>query len=170
MTVLKAVLIMLAVLLASAALCWVCLWFEKKAPTEDYDERQQIAHGKAAGVSLWTGIVYFFVVIYWMKEDKLPAEGYLVVFAGLVLQLMVHHIYCLMTHSALPLSQKPWVTIGNYAILATVWILRATMYDPDWDRSLHGAGSGFWATVLGAFSFSSLAVMHLISLLWKEKE
>ena len=170
MTVMKAVLMMLGVLLVMVALCWVCLWFEKKAPSEDYDERQKIAQGNASEISLWVGIVYSFAVIYWMKEDKMPAEGYLVIFAGLVLQLMVFHIYCLMTHSALPLSQKPWVTIVNYSILAVVWILRATMYDPAWGTSLYGAGSGFWATVLGAFCFCALAVMHLISLIWKEKE
>ena len=170
MPVLKAVLIMILALLASAAYCCVCLWFEKKAPSEEYDERQKIAQGNACGVSLGVGIVYFVLVIYWMKEDKMPAEGYLVVFAGLVLQLMVHHIYCLLTHAALPLSGKPWVTIGNYTILAVVWILRATMYDPSWGMSLYGAGSGFWAIVLGAFCFCALAVMHLISLLWKEKE
>lgn len=170
MMIIKAVLMMLGALLALAALCWACMWMERKAPIDDYDERQKIEHGKASQISLMTGFVYFLVVICWMYMDTMPADGFFLIFAGLVLQMMVYHIYCLMTHSALPLSRKPWMTIGTYALLGVVWALRASMYDPAWGMSLHGSGSGFWTFVLTSFCCFALMVMHLVSLFWKEKE
>jgi len=170
MIVVKAVLIMLGALLALVALCWGLLRMQRRAPTEEYDERQKIEQGKASQISMMVGFMYFLLVICWMYLDMMPAEGYFLIFVGLMLEMMVYHICCLLTHSALPLSQKPWRSIGGYAVLGTVWSLHAALYDPAWGLSLRGSGGKFWTFVMTACCCYALVVMHLINWFWKEKE
>ena len=170
MLVLKGILWMAAALLGITALCWYRLWIEKKAPSDDYDERQKIEQGKANGITMLTGLIYFVVLMCWMERGTLPADPRFLIFVGILLELMVYHIYCLMTHAALPLSRKPKSAIGSYVTLGIIWTLRACMYDPAWGMDLHGTGVGFWRFVLTAFCAFSLAAMHLISYLRDKKE
>ena len=170
MLILKGILWMLAALLGIGALCGFCLWMEKRAPSEEYDERQKIEQGKASNISLVTGLLYFIVVMCWMYLDEMHVDTVFLIFTGLLLELMVYHVYCLMTHAALPLSRKPWVSIGNYTILGVAWALRASMYDPSWGMTLEGSGSRFWMHVMTSFCCLSLAAMHLISCLRDKRE
>lgn len=170
MMVIKALLAMSGALLALAALCGYCLWMEKKAPSEEYDERQKIEQGKASNISLMTGLIYFVVVMCWMEIGELPAAPEFLIFAGVMMELMVYHICCLMTHSSLPLSQKPRTTIGSYAALGVIWGGRACLYDPAWGMDLYGRGIGFWRLVMTSFCCFALAAMHLISHFRDKKE
>jgi len=161
---------MLAALAGIAVLCGICLWMGKKAPTEEFDERQKIEHGKAANISMNTGLFYFIGVMMWMELGELPADPGFLIFAGLLLELMVYHVYCLMTDAALPLSKNVKTSIGGYTTLGVVWALRASLYDPNWDMTLHGRGMGFWMFAMTSFFCFALAAMHLISYLRNKKE
>lgn len=170
MLILKGLLWMLAALLGIGALCWVCLWMQKKAPSEEYDERQKIEQGKASNISNMTGLIYFIVVMCGMYLGEMQVDTVFLIFTGLILELMVYHVYCLMTHAALPLSRKPGTTISVYVINGVVWALQAAMYDPSWGMGLEGSGSRFWMRVMTSFCGFSLAAMHLFSHLRDKKE
>ena len=170
MLILKGILWMLAALVGIGLLCWFCLWMQKRAPSEEYDERQKIEQGRASNISNLTGVIYFVVVMCWNELGTLPANLGFLIFVGILMELMVYHVYCLMTHAALPLSQKPKSIIGGYVTLGIVWALRACMYDPAWGMDLYGRGIGFWRFVLTAFCAFSLAAMHLISCLRDKRE
>ena len=90
---------------------------------------------------------------------------------GILIQLQSFHIYCLMTHSALPLGEKPVPTIiGNFSLgsiyLAQYYLQRI----PENIAWLTGAQSMNLFRLLISFNFFLLAGLHLIAHLRKEQE
>ncbi|MBR3974114.1 MAG: hypothetical protein IKJ99_09235 [Oscillospiraceae bacterium] len=170
MMILKGILWMVSALLGIVALCGFHLWLDKKSKVEEYDERQKVEQGRASHISMMTGLIYFLGVMMWMELGELPADPGFLIFAGLLLELMVYHVYCLMTQAALPLSKTAKTTIGGYVTLGVVWFLRAAMYDPARDMTLHGQGIGFWMFAMTSFCCFALAAMHLISHLRNKRE
>lgn len=147
-------------------------------PTKKFDERQQIDRGNAYRFSHWVGIVYYvgmlaYFVLHTGKAEW-PVEPFLLLVIGMLIQLQSFHVYCLMTHSALPLGEKPLPTIIGYTLLGGMYLLQyVVQYIPEDAAAaagLTGAGSFNLFRLLLALSFFSLAVFHLIGLLWKEKE
>ena len=170
MTVWQGLLITLGVLLALVLICAVTIWLERKFPSAKFDERQKIARGNAHRLSSLVGDVYGLVVltilIRQVENEKL-IEPYLLVFGGLLLQVMVLHIYCILTHAALPLSEKPGVAVASYLFVGTFYLLSTDFSGP---FPLVGKGSEVWAWLGVMVSFYALAVMHIIYLLRREKE
>jgi hypothetical protein len=76
-----------------------------------------------------------------------------------------------MSHSALPLGQKPLPTIIVYSILGGMYMMQYfVQYIPEDTPWLTGAESFNLFRLLLSLFFFSLALMHLIAYLWKEKE
>ena len=173
MSVLKIMLIMLAILLGIVLLCLGAIYLEKKAPSEEFDERQKIMQGNAHRLSLMVGFLYFLVVMVMLirqVDGEKKVEPFLLVFFGIEIQLMVLHTYCLLTHSALPLSEKPVTTIVCYGISALIQLGYIFNRRGDFPLAMVGHGSAGWLHLTGGVFFLYLALMHLIRLLWKEKE
>ena len=156
------------VLVALVLLCWVTIWLERKYPSENYDERQKQARGNAYRLSFWVGIVYYFTVMCVMIfGDGIAVEPYLLLFFGFMLQIMVLHIYSVMTHAAVPLSEKPGVAVISYF---AVGVMNLLMNDYSQPFPLVGERSiSSVRPVLGIFALA-LAGMHLIQLLRDRKE
>lgn len=170
MTIMQGLFILTAVLSLLVILCAAVIWVERKFSSEKYDERQKIARGNGYRVSFWVSAVYYLIVmsvmIFQVEKPK-TVEPYLLIFGGLILQVMASHIYCILTHAALPLSEKPWVAVICYLFSGALQLLTNDYSEP---FPLVGRGSEAWVRLMTAVSFFMLAAMHLISLLRREKE
>ena len=159
---------------AMLAACAFTVYLERNFPSEKFDERQKIARGDAYRFCHWVGLVYYFgLMIYFIfhtGKTGWHAEPFVLLFIGILIQLQSFHIYCVMTHSALPLGEKPMPTIIGYLVLGTMWFVTYfALYVPE-NGGLTGAASYNLFRLLIALDFYALAAMHLIGLLWKEKE
>ena len=170
MTTLQGIGIMLGLLLALVLICIAVIWLERKFPSEKYDERQKQARGNAHRVSFTLGMVYYLVILAIMiRQVDQPkiVEPYLLLFMGILLQVMTVHIYCILTHAALPLSEKPGLAVGSYLLCAICHLLSNDFTKP---MPFVGRGSERWVWLAGMISFFALAIMHGISLMRREKE
>ena len=164
---------MLGILLGIVLLCLAVIYLERKAPSEEFDERQKIMRGNAHRLSLVVGFVYFLVVtaiLIRQVEGEKTVEPFLLIFFGLEVQMLVLHTYCLLTHSALPLSGKPVTTIVCYVFSGLIQLGYIANRLGDFPLSLVGQGSAGWIHLTGGVFFLYLALMHALRLLWKEKE
>jgi len=165
-----------AIVIALIAVAGVlAVYVSRHFPTDKYDERQKIARGNAYRFSHWTGMVYYFgLLVYFIfhtGEQEWILEPFVLIMIGILLQLQSFHIYCVMTHSSLPLGEKPLPTIVGYAVLGILYLVQYFgQYIPEDTPWLTGADSYNLFRLLISLDFFSLAIMHIISLLWREKE
>ena len=162
----NAVLLLLGILALLVAVCLGAVWLERRFPGKRFDERQKIARGNAYRLASWVGNVYFLVILAIMlrwPDLSRYVEPYLLIFLGLELEVMVMHIYCIITHASLPLSEKPGMAVGSYLIIGALYL---TMIDFSQPLELVGYGSNRVICVY----FLALAAMHILSLLRREKE
>lgn len=155
--------------------CALAVYVGRNFPSEKFDERQQIARGNAYRFSHWVGMVYYFgLLVYFVfrtGKSVWSIEPYVLIVIGILIQLQSFHIYCLMTHSALPLGEKPMPTIvGNFLLGGMYLAQYYFQYIPENIVGLSGAQSMNLFRLLIAFDFFALAVLHLIAYLRKEKE
>lgn len=172
------VLLFAAVIAFIVMACLLAVYVGRNFPSDKYDERQKIARGNAYRFSHWMGMVYWLgLLVHFVMhtgESDWVIEPYLLLAIGMLIQLQSFHVYCLMTHSALPLGEKPMPTIISYFVLGGMYLLmyfgqyipldaaRAVGYD--------GAMSFNLFRLLVSLDFFALAVMHLIAYLRKEEE
>ena len=164
---------MLGILVGIVLFCAVVIFLERKFPGKEYDERQKIMRGKASDLSLTTGFVYFLVVtaiLIRQVEGGKTVEPFLLIFFGLELQMLVYHTYCLLTHSAMPLSQRPVTAVVCYSFSGLLQLGFIYNRLGDFPIAMVGRGSAGWIHLTGGVFFLYLALMHLIQMLWKEKE
>lgn len=173
MSVLQIMFAMLGILLGIVLFCLGVIYLEKKAPGEEFDERQKIMRGNAHRLSLMVGFVYFLVVtavLIRQVDGEKTVEPFLLIFFGLEIQLLVLHTYCLLTHSALPLSEKPITAIVCYTVSGLIQLGYIFNRLGDFPLAMVGYGSSGWIHLTTGVFFLYLALMHLIALLHKEKE
>lgn len=172
MSLLKVTGTILAVLAGIVVLCLGVIWLERKFPSDEYDERQKLAQGRACRLGFLTGMLYFgvvSVVLLQQVDGEKTIEPWLLVFIGFLLMVMVDHTYCFLTHAVLPLSQKPMTSIVCYGIAGAVQVWY-TMNALEWaPLSLTGHGTGGWIHLLTGISFLYLSLMHLIQYLRDRK-
>lgn len=164
--------IVLAVIVLAGALA---VYIGRNLTSKKYDERQQIDRGNAYRFSWWVGTVYYFGLftyfVFHTGKGEWPLEPFLFVLIGIMIQLQSFHIYCLMTHSALPLGEKPMPTIIGSILLGGMYLAQYFyQYIPDDIVGITRATSMNLLRLLIALDFFSMAVMHLIASLRKEKE
>jgi len=155
--------------------CVLAVYVGRNFSSEKYDERQQIDRGHAYRFSWWVGMAYYFGLavffIFRTGRQEWILEPFLLLFIGILIQLQSFHIYCIMTHSSLPLGEKPIGTIIGYFLLAGLYLAQYYLqYIPENTPHLTGAASMNLFRLLIALDFFALAVMHLIAYLRKEKE
>ena len=164
----------LAALAAIVLLCLGVLWVQKRYPSKEFDERQQIARGKAGNLAMIVGSLYFVcisIVLINQVEAPKTVEPYILVMIGLELMAMVDHTYCLLCHAALPFSQKGGTTAICYLIMGLVDIGQFALRR-EWVTTLSWVGRGtqpLFYLLLG-IGFLYLGLMHAIAWLWDRKQ
>ena len=173
MLVWKTVLLIIGVLVFVVALCAVAVWVEKKFPGEAFDERQKAARGRGYRLSFWVGVIYYMgvvIVLLRQVDGEKTVEPYLLVLIGVVLQEMVDHTYCLLTHSALPLSQNRLWAVCSYVVCGTLHITQFHNLSKRDGFSLVGYGTSSWIWLICGCCFFYLTVLHIIQALMDRKE
>ena len=173
------VVLLFAVVIAFIVMaCLLAVYVGRNFPSDKYDERQKIARGDAYRFSHWVGMVYWLgLLVHFVMhtgEGEWMTEPFLWLIIGILIQLQSFHIYCLVTHSALPLGEKPLPTIVGHFVLGGMYLM---MYidqyiplDAAEAAGYDGAMSFNLLRLLISLDFFALAVMHLIAYLRKEKE
>ena len=169
------VILFVAVVALVAIACWAAVYAGRNFTSKKYDERQQIDRGNAYRFSFYVGTFYYLALlgyfIFHTGKSEWVLEPFVLVMIGILLQLQSFHIYCVMTHSALPLGEKPLPTIIGYLGLGAMYLAQYFLqYFPEDVVGFTGASSHNLVRLLISLDFFSLAGLHLISLLWKEKE
>ena len=175
----------LGVLAALTALCWVVGFFQRKLPSEKFDERQQQVRGRANSLALTVGMLYYLVLFCLMGNGiSLPLKASTMVILGVLIQLVVLNVFCLLGNANLPLGQNPEAAILSYACTGFVqlWIFRNRMeylkivelalsqgVDP-LGIPLEEAREDVYLFLIFSVMFFSMAALHLIRALWPEKE
>ena len=141
------VVFLFAVVIALVALAGLlAVYVGRNFGSEKFDERQQIERGNAYRFSHWVGMVYYFgLMVYFVfhvGKNEWVLQPFLLLVIGILLQLQSFHIYCLITHSALPLGEKPMPMIIGYTLLGGVYLVQYFgQYIPEDTPWLTGAGS-----------------------------
>ncbi len=153
----------------------LAVYVGRNLSTNKFDERQQIDRGNAYRFSFYVGTVYYFALlvyfIFHTGKSEWVIEPFVLLMIGILLQLQSFHVYCVMTHSALPLGEKPLSAIVGYFVLGGMHLAQYFLqYIPEDVVGLTGAASYNLVRLLISLDFFSLAGLHLIALLWKEKE
>lgn len=170
MSAMSVIMMTIGVFAAMLIFCAGVIFIERKFPSERYDERQKQSRGNAYRLSFWTGALYYLAVMVFLTfrvGKELPIEPFLLVFGGLMVQVMVSHFYSILTHAAMPLSEKPGIAVLSYLFCG---ILQLVSHDYTKPIPLVGQGSQKWVALIVGVSFLILALLHLISILRREKE
>lgn len=165
----------LVVIAVMALVCVLAVSMEKYLPSDKFDERQKIARGKAFEFSNGVGTAYYLgLLLYYTLhtgQSEWVLEPFILILIGILIQLLSFHIYCLMTYSALPLGEKPITMIVGYSVLGAMYLAQYYLHRIDGNTvGFTGYESFNLFPLLIAFAFFSLAALHLIALLRKEKE
>ncbi len=169
MTLLQITLLLTAGVVVLGALCWGILFLERHFPSKQYDERQKVARGNAYRAGFYLGLVWLIASGLVVGYDAHEGTLMFVLFLGFVAQMLVFHIYCLLTHAAMPLSEKPWMSIASYGIMAVFYgvnVFTARNIDARWpDKPMVNT----LIQLTMAVGFGSLSLMHLIQYLRDRK-
>ena len=173
MSTMMGVLVIVCVFAAIVILCAAAVWMEKKYPGKEYDERQKLARGRGYRLSFWIGILYYVIialVLIGQVDREKTIEPYVLVLVGVILQAMVNHTYCLMTHSALPLSQNRVWAIFGYVVCGALQFCQFHIWQERDGLSLVGHRSAAWGALIAGCCFFYLVALHMIQMLLERKE
>lgn len=173
------------VLAALVGLCWVVSFFQQHSPSEKYDERQKQVRGRANGLAFGFGYVYFLVLFACLELGvELPLEVASLVILGLLMQAMILQIYAMLHNVQLPLGKKHWTSVLVYGLLGGSYLylfhsrkeaLRIGKLAAEKGVDLLGvtiesATEDVYLVLIFSMIFFTIAAMHLIRLIWPEKE
>lgn len=174
MTTGKAIGWIAAVFAGIVIFCLGVLWAEKHFPGKEFDERQQRARGKAGQLGLITGVVYFLAtmgILIGQVDGEKKIEPYLLVFFGLMLEIMVMSTYGMLTHSYLSFLQNPIISIVGFGFCG---MIQMPAFLSDLRRygglCFVGYGTSGWIHLLVGCCFLYISVVLLIQHLRREKE
>ncbi len=175
MGIVPAVICILLVIAALVGICLLSIKVRKDWPSKDFDERQKQSINEGYQVAYWVGFLYFSAVmiacIGLEAGEELPVAPYLLLYAGIMLQIAVLHIHNLLTHSAMPLSSNPKTEIVGFPISGCIMLWGVWNQGKRYEGfPLRGEGTIKWFFLIGAVTFFLRSVGHLLTLFWKEKE
>lgn len=153
----------------------LAVWYQKKYPTREYDERQAVSQGEAAKQSLWICATYFLALFaaYGYRglvyDAELRAvEVALAIMVGLEASLLVNHTYCLLTHAALPVKKKPRGMMVSYLLIGVVDLLN--YYLRCWVYPENGSSMEGYLYLIIGIGACYLGVLYLVEWLRQRKE
>lgn len=174
MTAIGVIGIAVAVLLTLVLVCGTARGWYRSGDNKAYDERQLVEQGRARAVADTVEVVYFGLLIVYLiyvefgGRQTLPPS--MLIFIGLIIQVVTYHIYYVMTHAALPFGENPkttifWLMAAGVVQFGNFWMNHSD--SPLWAPG--DTGIGLLNLVAGT-AFFFLALIHLIALLRKERE
>ena len=177
------------VMAALVGLCWVVSFFQRNLPSEKFDERQQQVRGRANGLALTFGYAYYLIVFIALRLERqqgwaLPLSITSMVMLGLLMQAMILHIYAMLHNAELPFGEKRWVSVLVYGIMGFAQLnsFRNGMHTLQMMESaeaevvellgttIESAREDLVIILIFSVTFFTLAAMHLIRMVWPEKE
>ena len=174
MSLISDIIIILGVLVFAFLICLAVIWLERKFPGKQFDERQKIARGNAYRVSMCVGSIYYLGVMIYLASQEGETAGVfdfnILVVWGLILQVLVLHIYSLLTHSALPMGETPHIAIKGYLLFGVVCLIWSGYESTSSITILIGKENWMRLKLAMGIVFLALAAMHELRLRWKEKD
>ena len=171
MSVVSAIGVLFLVFLAIILLCLTVIWLEKRFPGKSHDERQDRSQGRACRLSFYIGLLYYgFVTMLLMalQRQGKTIEPYLLVFGGILLQVAVYRIFCMITQSFMRTYQKPMGAILFDMIMGTVAILCYRISAKHNLLEEMGYPASFeWIFLILAVMFMFFVVCWVFQLLWQ---
>lgn len=159
MSVIGMFILTVIVLAALFGLCHLAVKLQRDFPSEKYDERQKIARGEGYRLAFWTGLVYSVVILIIIGFERLDSDAVVaLITSGILVQAMVLHFYGFLTHSALPLGEKPMVSVVCFSIMGVMYLAEYFFLYPSWYQIVYG------------MCFLTIALLHLITHLRRDKE
>lgn len=173
------------VLAALVGLCWVVSFFQRHLPSEKFDERQQQVRGRANGLAFGFGYVYFLVLFSAMNLGwELPLKVSTLIMLGLLIQAMILHIYAMLHYAELPFGKKHGTSVLLYCIIG---FSQLSIYRGNQEKlriaamaaeqgvdflgvPVESAREDTYLILIFSTVFFILAAMHLIRMVWPEKE
>lgn len=146
-------------------ICALCLWIEKRFPSEKYDERQTVDRCKGYRFAFFVGLFYFIGVFFYIMETDVPSDvsGSLVL-VGLTVMLMAQEFYCVLTNAAIDRWMSPanamvgyflfgatQLGLALYRLLAESWRFKNTTW--------------LYAYMFMAVGVIGIGVVHLVQYL-----
>ena len=127
MTFYAALLVVIGVAAALFGGCTLLVWLEKKVPPKQFDERQQIARGKAYKWAWLTGLCYFLVIAFadLVLPSGVQVDLFLLIMIGLTLEAFVCECYCCLHDAYLPLTRSPKANIIMLYVMTGIYLLNA---------------------------------------------
>lgn len=127
MSFFAALLLVVMIAIAVLAVCAMLAWVEKKKTPKQFDERQQIARGKAYKWACVTGLCYFIAIalLDLVLPSGVQADLFLLIMIGITLAVFVCECYCCFHDAYLPLSKSPKANIIMLYALAAMYLLQA---------------------------------------------
>lgn len=127
MTFYYALLLVVVIAIVLLATMAIFVRLDKKRPEKQYDERQQVARGKAFEWAVIAGIAYFAVIALLdvLLPNGLQANNFLIIMIGLALEGFVMECYCIFHDAYLPLTKSPKANIISLYVLGAVQLLSA---------------------------------------------
>ena len=68
MTAVTVIMLCIAVMVALVGLCIIVCFFQKHFESKEYDERQKVVRGRANGLAMWLGYIYFLILFACVKS------------------------------------------------------------------------------------------------------
>ena len=171
MTILHAILLLLAGALVLLAACWLLLRMGRmRIQKEEFDERQSLERGNAYRLAFWVGIVYYIVVISLGAMDGTAETLHFLVMVGILIQIMVFHFCCLLTHSLFSLVKNPRTAIGVDFLLGALNLYNALRGDVSLGSKASRLGTLGWIELLCGIVFIYMGLMELVQLLCSREE
>ena len=162
----KAVFVIGFVFAVIFVICALAIWIEKKYPGEKYDERQKQARGNAYRLTVICGMVYHILAaVVCGMEDVSGDIWFMLIMYGVIGEAMILHVYCFLTHAAMPLDERPVFTMIAWLIMGVVYVLQYVIRPVP-----AGAGLIGYAQLVAGCCFLLLSAMHLISYIRQKRE
>lgn len=172
MTLLGALLILLAIVAVLILLCAWVIRHPRKHPNEDYDERQIVLQGRANGFGLIVGSIYYIILSFYLlfTSDNQPAGDMtsLLILAGVFVVIIAIELYCMMTGALLPLNDKMNQVVGFCCFMAVLALIGVGVHI--W---FHGFGMGddptkVWEDLIKVVFFTFEVIIYRIAK-WKDQ-
>ena len=170
MTVLGAALLMVGVICLVALICALWVRMDKRRITkleesgQGFDERQQVAQGRASNFGLMISSVYYSCVTIYLilcKNGEYPLDPLILVASGLFINSLSYNFYCMMTDAVLPLSRKPTGILCFIGGL--IGLFAMVLGENEKGIPLTGEGSYQWFILFAFVSNIANAVIYWIA-------
>ena len=155
---------------AVAALLLVCkmkIRFERKRRNNDFDERQQLFHGRAYGFGLAIGGIYFVILscgLLIFGEAQFSGDALsLIILAGIMLTVIAVNLYCMMTGALLPLNSvmNPAISLSyTFAALELIGIVSHIWFH---GMRMGDDPIGVWEDLTGTVFWGFHAIIYMIA-------